>query len=747
MAGYRKHEAQDWAWQTLKGQWTTLVTPFTPDNRVDTEGLRRNIRHIRSLGVRGGGCAWNMGEFWSLTETERRLVMDTVADEAAGSWPIGAHITHTALPESIALAHHAQQRGFDLLIIAPSYMVTKTEGQVLDFVRQVADATDLALMFYNSPQFGITISPQGLKKICAIPNVVGVKEASFNQQISIETHLLAGRDAIISTPDEWIFHKARELGFHQQVMFANTSDWRFDTPRHNYYVQFIDRATAGDHDMDFYNRHLKDLKALSDQWWGGTMQKTGGCLPVAMCKAWGEMMGLAGGSVRAPLSDLTAAEKAELWRGLEPLIPRDLPTPAVPMREVIRAGAGANANAGPRPHAPWLGGNGSRQPGAHPDLADSGMMLLVSVQNMAEALEADRGGADIIDVKNLQEALVGSGHPNLVRQVRERIPEHKHVSVTLGVVPSQPGTVAMAVHAATLLNATSVKVGFQAADYATAVAVLRESRAAIGDADTKLIGSLFADNLLFDGGLDPHLMVRLAKEGECDGFLIDTLTKDGRNLFDFMPEPVLRDLVMEAKQAGLSTALSGHLKLENLDELARINPDIVGVRGAVCSTGDRDRAVAWEAVSYFKEQLDLRKSGQIDVRSGQDVRAPAYAGGNGNGNGHHPGAPYANAPGAGAGASGWTVIDGRGKNCAGVIAALSRQLEYDRASFVEAILHDALNIYDVIYWAEQAGHRILTQRQDSDGTLRVLIQPHAGAPAAPASSQHAPSPAGVGVAR
>ena len=99
------------------------------------------------------------------------------------------------------------------------------------------------------------------------------------------------------------------------------------------------------------------------------------------------------------------------------------------------------------------------------------------------------------------------------------------------------------------MDATSVKVGFQVADYETAVEVLRESRAAIGDADTKLIGSLFADNLLFEGGLDPHLMVKLAIDGECDGFLIDTLTKDGRNLFDFMPEPVLRDMVMEAKQA------------------------------------------------------------------------------------------------------------------------------------------------------------------------------------------------------
>ena len=694
MAGYRKHEAQEWAWQTLKGQWTTLVTPFTPDNQVDTEGLRRNIRHVQSLGVRGGGCTWNMGEFWSLTEGERRLVMDTVADEAAGHWLIGAHVTDTSLQESIALARHAELRGFDLLIIAPSYMVTKTEDQVVDFVRQVAENTELAMMFYNSPQFGITISPQGLKRLCAIPNVVGVKEASFNQQISIETHLLVGRDAIISTPDEWIFHKARELGFHQQVMFANTSDWRFDTPRHNYYTQFIDRATAGDLDVDFYNRYLKDIKALSDKWWGGTMKKSGGALPVAMCKAWGEMMGMAGGSVRAPLQDLTHDEKVELWNELEPLLPRAT-TPAPPTREVIHG----------RPPATWLNGNGVRD--GRSGLSEAGMMLLVSVQNMAEALEADRGGADIIDVKNLQEALVGSGHPILVREIRELIPAEKHVSVTLGVVPNQPGTVAMAVHAATLLDATSVKVGFRVADYETAVEVLRESRAAIGDSETKLIGSLFADNLLFEGGLDPQLMVKLAIDSECDGFLIDTLTKDGRNLFDFMPEPLLRDMVMEAKQAGLSTALSGHLKLENLDELARINPDIVGVRGAVCSSGERDRAVAWEAVAYFKEQLDLRKTGVIDVR------APVGAGPNGNG--------YANGNGHG---NGWTVIDGRGKNCAGVIAALSRQMEYDRTSFIEAILHDALNIYDVIYWAEQAGHRLLTQRKENDGTLRVLIEPY-----------------------
>ena len=132
-----------------------------------------------------------------------------------------------------------------MLIVAPPYIVTKTEEQVIDYVQLLADNTSLAIMFYNSPQFGIVMSPTGLARLCQIPNVVGVKEASFNQALSIETHLSLGKDHIISTPDEWIFWKGKELGFQQQVMFSNTSDWRFDTPGCNYYVQFIGPGYPG----------------------------------------------------------------------------------------------------------------------------------------------------------------------------------------------------------------------------------------------------------------------------------------------------------------------------------------------------------------------------------------------------------------------------------------------------------------------------------------------------------------------
>jgi len=241
------------------------------------------------------------------------------------------------------------------------------------------------------------------------------------------------------------------------------------------------------------------------------------------------------------------------------------------------------------------------------------MMLMVSVQNLEEAREAVSGGADIVDVKNLREMMVGSNFPPVVREVRNAFPKQIHVSVTLGVVPNQAGTVAMAVYGAGALGATSVKVGFVDTDYDTALRILRESRRALEGFDTKLIAATFADSHLYQG-IDPTLVVSLGKESKSDGILIDTLVKDGRNLFDFLGEPTLKELVLAAKEAGMSTALSGALQIANLHTLVRINPDIVGVRGAVCTRGDREKgAVDAAAVAVLRDELRQRLTGKVDV--------------------------------------------------------------------------------------------------------------------------------------
>ena len=75
------------------------------------------------------------------------------------------------------------------------------------------------------------------------------------------------------------------------------------------------------------------------------------------------------------------------------------------------------------------------------------------------------------------------------------------------------------------------------------------------------------------------------------------------------------------------------------------------------------------------------------------------------------------------GTDGWIIIDGSGKTCAGIIAALSVQISDDSSSFVEVIIPDVLNTYDLIVWAEKNSHVIIAQRKASEGSVRMLIKP------------------------
>ena len=311
MQNYTKNEAKEWARSFLVGQWSTLVTPFDENGLVDEKGLRNNIEYIKSLGTNGAGCSWGMGEFWSLSTNERKRLMSIVKDQAK-DWPVAAHISHTSVSDVIELMDHAKFLNYELLIIGAPYFATRKPAQVVEFVKHISQYTDLAIMYYNSPQFGTVLDSNDLNNIVEIENVVGVKEASFNKEISIASHLELGNKAIISTPDEWIFWEGDKKGFQQQVMFANTSDWRFDTSDNNSYVKFINKATKGIIDNNLYENEIRDIKKISDKWWGKTISDAGGVLPVALCKYWGELVGMSSGGPRLPVIDLSDDNKKEL---------------------------------------------------------------------------------------------------------------------------------------------------------------------------------------------------------------------------------------------------------------------------------------------------------------------------------------------------------------------------------------------------------------------------------------------------
>ena len=81
--------------------------------------------------------------------------------------------------------------------------------------------------------------------------------------------------------------------------------------------------------------------------------------------------------------------------------------------------------------------------------------------------------------------------------------------------------------------------------------------------------------------------------------MLDTAIKDGKTLFDAMSVAELKEFIDAAKDVDLLTALAGSVGVVHMNDVFDIDPHIIGVRGAVCDTGNRNLGVKKEKVEEF----------------------------------------------------------------------------------------------------------------------------------------------------
>src|SRR5262245_64942565 len=112
----------------LSGVLVALATPFRPDGDVDETTLRALVDRTIDGGVHGVVACGSTGEFSALTVDERRLVVETVVDQAANRVPVIAQTGSTSTTEAVALARHAQCVGADVIMtVAPFYEALSLE--------------------------------------------------------------------------------------------------------------------------------------------------------------------------------------------------------------------------------------------------------------------------------------------------------------------------------------------------------------------------------------------------------------------------------------------------------------------------------------------------------------------------------------------------------------------------------------------------------------------------------------------
>ncbi|MGA3090817.1 MAG: 4-hydroxy-tetrahydrodipicolinate synthase [Terriglobales bacterium] len=240
----------------LRGCGTALVTPFSEDGAIDENALRNLVHWQVESGIDFLVPCGTTGETPTLGHDEWLRVIDVTIEVVAGRVPVVAGATSNSTQEAVAKAKEVAARpGVNAILTAsPYYNKPTQEGQYRHF-RAIAESVDKPVILYNVPgRTSANLEPPTLARLCEVPNIVGVKEASGNMtQIAEVLNLvpesflvLSGDDAVtlplialggagvISVASNEIPHEMAEM-----TRAALTNDWPRARTLHRKYLPLM----------------------------------------------------------------------------------------------------------------------------------------------------------------------------------------------------------------------------------------------------------------------------------------------------------------------------------------------------------------------------------------------------------------------------------------------------------------------------------------------------------------------------
>ncbi len=150
----------------LRGIQAILVTPFDNQDRFDEQSFRRQIDFTIDAGVTAVISTAIFGEFFVLSDSERKHITRVMVDQTAGRVPAIATTSGVSAAHAVELSVDAQKCGADMLMLMPPYISKLTPPGVYDYFKAVNDAVDIPIIIQNAAQpVGAPVSPEDLARM------------------------------------------------------------------------------------------------------------------------------------------------------------------------------------------------------------------------------------------------------------------------------------------------------------------------------------------------------------------------------------------------------------------------------------------------------------------------------------------------------------------------------------------------------------------------------------------------------
>ena len=181
----------------FSGSCTAIITPYT-DSGIDYSRLKRNLEFQYDNGTTAIVVCGTTGENATQSCDEHNELVRFTVNEVAGRMRvivgIGSNNTITALRN----AENAKAVGADAILMVTPYYNKTTQKGLIEHFSYVADRVELPMILYNVPsRTGIGLSAETYRVLSQHPNINGVKEASGDLSLMVQTRSLCGDDLVI----------------------------------------------------------------------------------------------------------------------------------------------------------------------------------------------------------------------------------------------------------------------------------------------------------------------------------------------------------------------------------------------------------------------------------------------------------------------------------------------------------------------------------------------------------------------
>ena len=285
-----------------RGVLSFPLTSFHDDGTLDPDGFRAHVAAQIATGPGALFPACGTGEFFSLDEDEYRQVVTIAVEEAGGRLPVVAG-TGYGWAQAVRFARIAEEAGADALLVLPHYLVAAPQDGLVAQLEQIAARTRLPLIAYQRGQ--VAFGVDAFRRVAEIPGVIGLKDG--------HSDLDRLQRLTLAAPEGFLFFNGASTAEIQARAYATVGVPAYSSAVHAFAPEianaFFTALRDGDEGDGTVGKLLRDfyvpLVELRDRVPG---------YAVSLVKAAARLRGRPVGPVRAPLTDPSAADLADLER-------------------------------------------------------------------------------------------------------------------------------------------------------------------------------------------------------------------------------------------------------------------------------------------------------------------------------------------------------------------------------------------------------------------------------------------------